>query len=123
MRALGFLLLSLTFPMETSTFVYKALFGLRLRVCRDCFDSLSDRRIYIRCEGAGKTVVSSVCQLVQPELVFWDLSCSELQEIQKKAFLTLFLWPLYTPTKRSYAQPLVEHEKQFECRAVEILRS
>ena len=29
----------------------------------------------------------------------------------------------YMPTKRSDAQPLVEREKQFECRPVEILRS
>ena len=28
-----------------------------------------------------------------------------------------------TPTKRSDAQPLVEREKQFECRPVEISRS
>ena len=25
------------------------------RVCKDCFDTLSDRRIDERCEGAGKT--------------------------------------------------------------------
>ena len=24
-------------------------------MCKDCFDSLSDRRSYERCEGAGKT--------------------------------------------------------------------
>ena len=30
---------------------------------------------------------------------------------------------LYTPTKRSDAQPLVEREKQFECLPVEISRS
>ena len=30
---------------------------------------------------------------------------------------------LYTPTKRSDAQPLVEREKQFECLPVEILKS
>ena len=41
--------------------VYKALIGLRLRVCRDCFDSLSDRCSNERREGAGKTAVSWVC--------------------------------------------------------------
>ena len=80
--------------METRADVYKALFGPRLQVCRDCFDSLSDRRSYERCEGAGKTVVSWACELIQPKLVFGDLSCSELQEIQKQALLISFLLPL-----------------------------
>ena len=40
--------------METRAIVYKALFGPRFRVCKDCFDSLSDRRSDERCEGAGK---------------------------------------------------------------------
>ena len=35
--------------------IYKALFGPMFRVCKDCFDSLSDRRSDERCEGAGKT--------------------------------------------------------------------
>ena len=40
--------------------MYKALFGPRSRVCKDCFDSLSDRRSGERCEGAGKTA----CELL-----------------------------------------------------------
>ena len=44
--------------------VYNALFGPRFRVYRDCFDSLSDRRSNERCEGAGKTAVSWVCELL-----------------------------------------------------------
>ena len=40
--------------METRAFVYKAIFGPRFRVCRDCFDSLSDGRSSERCEGAGE---------------------------------------------------------------------
>ena len=39
---------------------YKALFGPRFRVCKDCFDSLSDRRSDERCEGAGETA----CELL-----------------------------------------------------------
>ena len=31
---------------------------------RDCFDSLSDRRIYERCEGAVKTAERWVCELL-----------------------------------------------------------
>ena len=50
--------------METRAVVYNALFGPRFRVCRDCFDSLSDRRSNERCEGAGKTAVSWVCELL-----------------------------------------------------------
>ena len=46
--------------MDTRAFVYKALFGPRFRVCKDCFDSLSDRRSNERCEGAGKTA----CELL-----------------------------------------------------------
>ena len=59
-RALGFLRLNLTCPMETRAKVYKALFGPRFRVCKDCFDSLSDRHSDERCEGAGKTA----CELL-----------------------------------------------------------
>ena len=46
--------------MNTRAILYKALFGPRLRVCKDCFDSLSDRRSDERCEGAGKTA----CELL-----------------------------------------------------------
>ena len=63
-RALDLLRLILTCPMETMAVVYKALFGPMFRVCRDCFDSLSDRRSYERCEGAGKTAVRWVCELL-----------------------------------------------------------
>ena len=59
-RALGFLRLNLTCPMDTTAIVYKALFGPRFQVCKDCFDSLSDRRSGERCEGAGKTA----CELL-----------------------------------------------------------
>ena len=54
-RALRFFRLNLACPMDTRAIVYKALFGPRFRVCKDCFDSLSDRRSDERCEGAGKT--------------------------------------------------------------------
>ena len=46
--------------MDTKAIVYKALFGPRFRVCKDCFDSLSDRCSDERCEGAGKTA----CELL-----------------------------------------------------------
>ena len=46
-----------SFKLETRAVVYKALFGPRFRVCRDCFDSLSDGRSYERREGAGKTAL------------------------------------------------------------------
>ena len=46
--------------MDTRAIVYKALFGLRFRVCKDYFDPLSDRRSDKRCEGAGKTA----CELL-----------------------------------------------------------
>ena len=46
--------------MDTRAIVYKALFGPRFRVCRDCFDSLSERRSGERCEGARKTA----CELL-----------------------------------------------------------
>ena len=46
--------------MDTRAIVYKALFGPRFQVCKDCFDSLSDRRSDERCEGAGKTA----CELL-----------------------------------------------------------
>ena len=49
--------------METRAFVYKALFGPRFRVCRDCFDSLSDGRSYERCEGVEKTALRCECEL------------------------------------------------------------
>ena len=56
-RALGFLRLNLTFPIETKAVVYKALFGPRFQVCRYCFDPLSNGRSYGRCEGAGNTAL------------------------------------------------------------------
>ena len=62
-RALGFLCLNLTFPMETRAVVYKALFGPRFRVCRDCFKSLSNGRSYERFEGAGKTALTWECDI------------------------------------------------------------
>ena len=46
--------------MEIRAIVYKALFGPRFRVCKDCFDTLSDRRSDERCEGAGK----AACELL-----------------------------------------------------------
>ena len=46
--------------MDTRAIVYKALFGPRFRVCKDCFDSLSDRRSDERCVGAEKTA----CELL-----------------------------------------------------------
>ena len=63
-HALGFLRLNLTFPMETRAVVYKALLGPRFRVCRDCFESLSNGRSYERCEGAGKTALRWECELL-----------------------------------------------------------
>ena len=50
----------MTCPMDTRAIVYKALFWPRFRVCKDCFDSLSDRSSDERCEGAGKTA----CELL-----------------------------------------------------------
>ena len=50
--------------METRAFVYKALFGPRFLVCRDCFDSLSDGHSYESCEGAGKTALRWECELL-----------------------------------------------------------
>ena len=49
--------------MDTRAVVYKALFGSRYRVCKDCFDSLSDRRSDERCIGAGKTA----CELLHSQ--------------------------------------------------------
>ena len=46
--------------MDTRSNVYKALFVPRFRVCKDCFDSLSDSRSNERCECAGKTA----CELL-----------------------------------------------------------
>ena len=64
MRALGFLRLNLTSPMDTRAIVYKALFGPRFRVCKDCFDSLSGRRSDEWCEGPGKTA----CELLYSQI-------------------------------------------------------
>ena len=61
MRVLGFLRLKLTCPLDNRVIVYKALFGPRFRVCKDCFDSLSDRRTDEMCEGAGK---KTACELL-----------------------------------------------------------
>ena len=46
--------------MDASAILYKALFGPRFWVCKDCFDSLSDRRSDERYEGAEKTA----CELL-----------------------------------------------------------
>ena len=46
--------------MDTRAIVYKVLVGPRFRVCKDCFDSLSDISSNERCEGAGKTA----CELL-----------------------------------------------------------
>ena len=35
--------------MDTRAILYKALFGPRFQVCKDCFDSLSDRHSDERC--------------------------------------------------------------------------
>ena len=64
MRALGFLRLNLACPVETRAVVFKAVLGPRFRVCRDCFDHLSGRRSNERCESAGKTAVTWVCELL-----------------------------------------------------------
>ena len=53
-RALSFLRLNLTFPMETRAVVYKALLWPRFRMFRNSFDFLSDERSYERCEGVGE---------------------------------------------------------------------
>ena len=81
-RALGFLRLNLTCPMDTRAIVYKALFGPRFRVCKDYFDSLSDRRSDKRCEGAGKTA----CELLYSQS---RVGVVGSQGIQKQASLTL----------------------------------
>ena len=59
-RALGFLRLNLTCPMDTRAIVYKALFGPRFRVCQDCFDSLSDIRAVMK----GVKVRGTACELL-----------------------------------------------------------
>ena len=46
--------------MDTRAILYMALFWPRFLVCKDCFDSLSDRRSDERCESAGKTA----CELL-----------------------------------------------------------
>ena len=58
--SLGFLRLNLTCPIDARAIVYDTLFGPRFQVCKDCFDSLSDRRSDEMCEGAGKTA----CELL-----------------------------------------------------------
>ena len=88
----GFLRLNLTCPMDTRAIVYKALFGPRFRVCKDCFDSLSDRRSDERCDGAWKTA----CELLysQSRVGVVGSQLFRAQGIQKQASLTLFLLPL-----------------------------
>ena len=63
MRALGFLRLNLTCQIDTRAIVYKALSEPKFRVCKDCFDSLSDRRSDERCEGVEKTA----CELLNSQ--------------------------------------------------------
>ena len=77
-RTLGFLRLSSTFPMETSTVAHKALCMYAETVLLPVWQT----QLWKVC-SLGKWA------LAQPELVFWNLGCSELQEIQKQAFLTL----------------------------------
>ena len=36
----------------------------RFRMCRNCFDSLSERRSYERCDGVGKTALRMECELL-----------------------------------------------------------
>ena len=50
--------------METRAVIYKALFGSRFRVRRDCFDSLSDGRSHEKFEGTGKTALRWKCELL-----------------------------------------------------------
>ena len=70
----------MTCPMDTRAIVYKALFGPRFRVCKDCFDSLSDRRCGKRCEGAGKTA----CELLysQSRVVVVELSVQSCRDTE-----------------------------------------
>ena len=78
--------------MDTRAIVYKALFGPRFRLCRDCFDSLSDRRSDERCEGAGKTA----CELLysQSRVGVVGFQLFRAAEVQKQASLTIFILPL-----------------------------
>ena len=87
-RALGFLRLNLTCPMDTRAIVYKALFGPRFRVCKDCFDSLSGRRSGKRCEGAGKTA----CELLysQSRVGVVELSVQSCREYRNRLLLPYF---------------------------------
>ena len=81
--------------MDIRAIVYKALCGPRFRVCKDCFDSLSDRRSDERCEGAGKTA----CELLysQSRVGVVGSQLFRAAGIQKQAsltLLTLYLLPL-----------------------------
>ena len=68
--------------MDTRAIVYKALFGPRFRVCKDCFDSLSDRRSGKRCEGVGKTA----CELLysQSRVGVVELSVQSCREYRNR---------------------------------------
>ena len=63
-RELGFLRLNLTFPMENRASVYKALFGPKFRVCRDCFDSLVTDAVMKGVKVRGKTALRWECELM-----------------------------------------------------------
>ena len=78
--------------MNTWAIVYKALFGSRFRVCKDCFDSLSDRRSDERCEGVWKTA----CELLysQSRVCVVGFQLFKAAGNTETASLTLFLLPL-----------------------------
>ena len=85
------------FPMKTRAVVYKTLFGPMFWVCRYCFDSLSDRRSNERCEGAEKTAVSWVCELLYSQSrvgVVGSQLFRAAGNTEKQASLALFLLPL-----------------------------
>ena len=77
--------------VATRAVVYKALFWPRLRVCRDCFYSLSDRRSYERCEGARKTVVIWACELLYCHI--WCFGISAVQSCRK--YRNRLFWPYF----------------------------
>ena len=78
--------------MDTRAIVYKAMFGPRFRVCKDCFDSLSDRRSDERCEGAEKTACELLCSQSRVGVVGSQLFRAAGNT--ETASLTLFLLPL-----------------------------
>ena len=81
--------------MDTRAIVYKALFGPMFRVCRDCFDSLSDRSSDERCEGAGKTA----CELLysQSRVGLVGSQLFKAAENTETGFSNFFLLPLQQP--------------------------